>query len=178
MTVGINLRKLGIPDKVCFYTLNYWGPSRSSTICNISVAPKSNMAASMSISCMLRQQPPLNTTFPQRRCEKVKVGWKCVLGVGQVQAGTPDDISAKSKHTHTLKQSTQSHPLAEFSAVLPSVLIPIILLILWGRPLKSCVKPQQSACVAVRPRSHWVKSNDSCSWPASQKSTAKKTLRS
>lgn len=47
-------------------------------------------------------------------------------------------------HPHAAKQSTQSPPLAEFSTVWPSALIPIILLILQSRPLKSCVQPQQS----------------------------------
>lgn len=70
----------------------------------------------------------------------------CVLGAPRVQAGTPDGIidSTRNTRTHVVLQSTQSHPLAEFSAVLPSVLIPIILLILRSHPLKRCVQPQQS----------------------------------
>lgn len=60
----------------------------------------------------------------------------------RVQAWIPGDVT--NQHTHTVKESTQSPALAEFSADLPSVLIPIILLILQSYPLKSCVQPQQS----------------------------------
>lgn len=121
---------------------------------------------------MLRQQPLLNTIaglgkmFPRsRRFENVTVGsdsgWD----------GTQHQPQIKT-HTHAAKQSTQSPKLAEFSAVLPSALIPVIQLILQSRPLKSCVQPQQTRVFIDDTASHAaqqrrsVKSEGSCSWLA------------
>lgn len=133
--------------------------------CNISVALKSNVAASMSsffisvenlkskrccavqrevrVSCTLRQQPSSNTTFPQTRRSRWD-GSVCSRCASVSGWDARRHHWLNSQHTHTVLQSTQSHPLAEFSAVLPSVLIPIILLIRRSRPLKRCVQPQQS----------------------------------
>lgn len=146
------------PDKAKFVSTcqTTGGPFTVICFCNISTPLGSNVAASMSsffisvenlkskqccvverevrISCTLRQQPSSHTTFPQSRRPR----WD---GSGSCRCGSGWDSTC---NTHVVLQSTQSHPLAEFSAVLPSVLIPIILLILRSRPLKSCVQPQQS----------------------------------